>query len=221
MHNRSKLILTALVAAFALSALVGTASANRLSVSNQNLRVVWSSLTFSGGGFNVRCPVTLEGSFHYRSIVKSAGSLIGFINRAIVRRPCTGGEAFVLNGTEVLSGATTPNSLPWHVQYDSFTGTLPRPTGVRLRLVGAAFLIRITFLGIPVNCLFRSTEGEGAAFGIANLDATGRVTGLRADETSSIPLNSGSGVCPEEGSFSGTGTVTVAGSATPITVTLI
>ncbi|HZV73419.1 MAG TPA: hypothetical protein VFF79_06865 [Conexibacter sp.] len=209
-------MLTALSAAVMLAALVGTASANRLSVSESTLRAVWpeeSKLNFSNtaGGLEISCSVTLEGSFHSRSIVKTRGSLIGYITRAIVGPVANCVKNNVTN-VQVLTA-----SLPWHVRYDSFTGTLPAITGVRLQLVGAAFLL--TAFG--ASCLYRSTP-EQPAFGIANREAGGTITGLQAENGSEIPLASGGILCPASGTFNGTATrVTKLGETATIRLTLI
>src|SRR5436853_3228582 len=115
MRLSTKLGLTALMAAMLLAAAIGTASARSLSVSNQSFRVTWSKLEFEGGlGIPTQCQVTLEGSFHSRTIAKVLRSLIGAITRAVVKtESCSGGRA-------------TVGAPPWHVTYQGFTGTLPR-----------------------------------------------------------------------------------------------
>ena len=222
MRNHSKLVLTALTAALVLAAAVSTASARRLQLSSQNITAKWTALTFSseGGGEGIEaiCPVTLEGSFHSRTISKVSGQLVGYITRAnLTSASCTfrGGATHVqiLNGTE---GTTT--SLPWHIQYNSFTGVLPRITGVRLALIGAAFLIR-AILG--VSCLYKSTQRE-PAFGTVEVnETTGAVTGLRADETRTIPLGVGGFGCPGSGFFLGRAAVTQTENAATITIRLV
>jgi len=186
MHKRSKLLLVGLASAMLLALAVSSASASRLSVNEQSWRVVWTPLSFSAGGNVVRCNVTLEGSFHYRTIVKSVGSLIGFITRAIANT-CTGGSATVLT-----------NTLPWHVQYGGFTGTLPNIATVRLSLIGASFNVRPSGL---VACLARSTT-ENPARGIATVSG-GTITKLTAEEGATIPLNGFLCEFAGEGTFSG------------------
>jgi len=204
MRNRTKLVLTALTAALVLSAAVGSASATRLEISNTGIRVLYRALTFSesGGGSETICPVTLEGTFHSRTISKVANSLVGFITRAFsASASCTGaGRAVVLAGT-----------LPWHVRYESFEGTLPNITGINLLLEGASFLI--TEFG--VSCLYR-----GQARGTAVREAGGAIT-LRADPNRLIPKSSGGILCPANGRFAGAEPVTNLGGTTPIRVTLV
>jgi hypothetical protein len=219
----SKILLTALTAALVLGAAVGTTSARRFEVSNQRFRVVWTALEFTGrepfgGTLRITCPVTLEGSLHSRTLSKVSGQLVGYITSANLTRPCNGGEAWILNGSERLWDGTTPTTtLPWHIRYDSFTGTLPIIEAIRVQLVGAAFLIRGP---LGVNCLFRSTAAA-PAFGFLNREAGGNISGLRADETSRILRSEGTAGCPPEGSFAGEGTVTLQGTTTKIRVTLV
>lgn len=155
-----KLSLAAASAAVALFALVGVASANSLSVSSQTMRIAWASVEASGGFGSVRCAFAIEGSMHTRTTTKTAGALIGYVTRASVG-PCEIGSATVLTET-----------LPWHVQYDSFTGTLPGITSFTLGIVGAKWRIREPVFG--VTCLFTSTEAEPniVSFGLSS----GRVT---------------------------------------------
>src|SRR5215218_2592066 len=133
MRTSVKLILTALAASLLLAAAVSTASAARLSTSNQNLRLTFTSLEFEGSEITIRCQVTLEGSFHTRTIAKVAEALTGAVTKAIVKsETCTGGRGAAFNGVETYNGTTTPNTLPWHVQYKGFTGTLPNIETLRL-----------------------------------------------------------------------------------------
>ena len=215
MRTRSKLLLTALTAAFVMAASVGTASAGRLSLAEQGYRAVWTPLEFTGLGglLRVRCNVTLRGSFHYRTLLKTR-SLVGYVTEARLTRPCTGGEAAILNGTEA-----APNTLPWHMTYDSFTGTLPAIRGVRLALVGAAFVLEVGGFG---TCLYQSTSAS-PAFGIINLNTTtGAALSLAADGNSRIPLKETiEGSCPANGSFTGTTSSLTNGAGGTASVRLI
>jgi hypothetical protein len=214
MRNRSKLLLSALTAAFVLSMAVGSASANRLSLSAQDFDARWSSLIFtSDAGSSLTCPVTLQGSFHSRTIAKVPNALIGFVSRASVRGQnsagnCTGGTATVLTAT-----------LPWHITYRSFTGTLPNITGVNILLVNASFQIQPAG---SLTCLARTTT-TNPAIGTVNVSG-GRATSLTAEENAGIPLTGAGGFCAfgGQGHFTGTtASLTRLGSTTSITVTLI
>jgi hypothetical protein len=211
MQRHIRLLLTGLAATAVLAAAVGTATAQRLVVSNQQIRAVWSSLELGNSvtSETLRCPVTLEGSFHSRTIVKTVGSLVGYVTRAAVSNAvCTGGHATILQET-----------LPWHLTYQSFTGTLPNISSVTLNLIRAGFIIETA----ANNCRAVTTALRPAR-GIATVGAGGAVTGLRADETATIPLVNGPGgfACSlATGFFRGVGAVTLLGNTTAISITLI
>jgi hypothetical protein len=211
MYRHGKLLISGLISALTLGALVSTASANRVALSNQTFRATWTELGFIGF-VTVRCPVTIEGSFHSRTGSKIAEQLIGYVTKATISEGrCTGASARVLQ-----------ESLPWHIRYESFTGVLPRISGVGLRKVGLAFQVTGVVLGFPVSCLFKSTAASPAV-GTVNVNtATGAVESLRPNEAAPIPLSSGSGACGNSARLSGTSTtVTTQGSTTRITFTLV
>lgn len=176
MRNRSKLLLAAFTATIVMSLAVGSASARRFEVSSQNFRIRWAPLIFAaGGGVSVSCPVTLSGSFHSKTLSKVSGQLIGYVNVAQVgagEPPCTGGTA-----------RARTESLPWHVQYNSFGGSLPRITSVTLTLVGARFEI----VAAGVRCEAGTTQAN-PAWGRVTLNASGVATEFKALEERTIPL---------------------------------
>lgn len=183
-----------------LGAHVGVASAGRLSSSSQTLRATFARLEFTGGFGTASCPVTIEGSFHSRSIAKIAGSLTGHITRSVVGA-CNAGAVTVLTET-----------LPWHTQYSSFSGTLPNITNIRANIIGVAFSIREPAFGI--TCLARSEARQPSTLTL-NREGGGAITTVTAGGT--VGTN-----CGASGSLSGTSSsITVLNSATRITVTLI
>ncbi len=197
MSTRTRLLWGALLAALTLSAALSTAQARRIETSEQHFLAIWEEaekLTFEAIA-NIECKVTLEGSFHSRTISKVCGQLIGYVTNAQVARPCVGGNGWALNGVERLkNGMTTSQTLPWHIRYASFRGTLPRISGIRTQLVGAQFLIEGAGLG---ECLATTTAAK-PAFGIIEVnETTGAVEGLRADESVTIPSITLAGLCPE------------------------
>jgi hypothetical protein len=207
MRTRSTAVLVGLPAALVMALAVGSASANRLSYSNQSFRITWSSLTFSGsgGGFPITCPVTLEGSFHSSTMAKTTELQVAHITRAAVGT-CQEG-----------TGAILRESLPWRVTFRSFSGTLPNITSVRHYLIGAAFQVEP---GFGIVCL-ATTSTEFPAAGDANREAGGNITSLTPDSSLAIPVT-GSPQCPLAGIFSGTGEVFVLGSSsTRVRLTLI
>ncbi len=146
MRTSVKLCFTALTAALLLASAIATTSARNLSVSNQQFRVTWQELEFAIEIVTIICHVTLEGSFHYRTIVKRERTLIGYITQVAVRRPCRNGEAWAANGREAHPRlGVLANTLPWHVTYEGFAGTLPCITSIFLLLRGARFKIHSFF----------------------------------------------------------------------------
>lgn len=211
MRKHTKLLVAGITAALLMGLGVASASARSFSTTESAFRVTWRSLEFTASIFEIRCPVTLEGSFHGSTITKAPKGLIGYITRAVVNNTaCTGGRATVLTET-----------LPWHIRYDSFAGTLPNITSIRVLLSNASFQIAARTIFGDITCLARSEPSRPAEGRITRNVTTGQVTGLVAEPVPPIPIVSGSGFCPEEGTFSGTGTVTRLGGTTPITVTLI
>lgn len=202
MRTRSKLLFAALTSALVLAAVVGSASANRLSQTEQGFRVTYSPLTFTPSfGTAARCRVTLEGTFHARTIVKTAGALIGFVTRASVG-PCESGTARV-----------NAESLPWHITYGGFEGTLPNITSISQNLIRPSFTIQGEIFGLRVNCRYTTPSQRG----INTRESRGAVTSQSPGSESTSSETEG---CPS-GRQGGTGTVTGLGNTTPIVVTLI
>jgi hypothetical protein len=141
MRTSAKLGLTTLIAALLLASAVSAASASNLSIEPQNIRTTWSSLEFVSPIVTVRCPVTLEGSFHSRTMPKVMRLLIGAVTRVTIKRDsCREGEASI-------------TGLPWHITYEGFAGTLPRITAIRLLL--SRFLFNINRpLGLARTCKY-------------------------------------------------------------------
>ena len=205
-HKHLRTLIAALTATILLAAATNAATARSLSISNQNVRGTWSSLEFNGGSVIFRCRVTLEGSFHTRTVAKVARSLVGAVTRATVD------EANCTNG----NGRPRNETLPWHITYEGFTGTLPNISGVFLLLSRFRFT-----LTVPGLCT--------ADYGTATDNITGRVNLSGGEITSLEPvagrnratLHSGGAFCPGSGTFGGSGTVTLLGTTTRIRVTLI
>jgi hypothetical protein len=183
-------IMLAVLGTTLLSAgLVGSASAGRLQTSSQRVKATWARLEFRGGFGTVECEVVVEGSFHARTIAKTTGALTGSITVATITR-CARGTATVLRET-----------LPWHVQYQSFTGTLPNITSISARVVEIAFVMREPTFG--VTCLARGpgTISFGQAAGGVIVQATaggttpcGSFSGTLGGSTTNVDNGSGARV---------------------------
>jgi hypothetical protein len=87
------------------------------------------------GSPKVSCPVTLEGSFHRRTIAKTLNLLVGYITRGLV-----GAALTCRGGTATIAAA----SLPWHVQYLSFEGPLPTITRMNVLVIGLEMSVQVT-----------------------------------------------------------------------------
>jgi hypothetical protein len=220
MRTRSKVLLAALAAAVVLGALASDAGARRFEVSEQHFRAVFENLKFIGSigtSFEIVCRTTLEGSFHSRTISKVCGQLIGFITRAFVQRPCTGGgEVWFLNGSEVQEGVTLGQTLPWHIRYDGFAGVLPRITRINIQVISYSLLV---FFSLS-RCLYLSNAERPAYMEFEVIE--GQLARLRHDETRSIPLHSTiSGICESTIRLAHDAPVTVQGRTTAINVRLV
>ncbi len=222
MNRYLKYHIAAIAAATTLLALLATgASARNFSTSNQQFRVVWTELQFNGGAV-IACSLTLEGSFHYRSIVKRERALIGYITAARVRHPCEGGEAWAANGTESHPRlGRLANTLPWHITYEGFVGALPNITQIHFLVRGGRFKIH-TFL----NTLCLYGDANDNITGRAVREARGAITTLEpvaGRNKARLVVELGSGFCPAEGAFSNgrPAQVFLLNTTTRITITLI
>lgn len=203
MRIHTRVLMAGLAVTMLMAFAVTAASAGRLSSSNQLIRSTYRRLTFAVSGLpSDTCQVTLEGSLHTRTITKSAGTLLGLITRVT---------------TAACSLPTTILNLPWHVRYNSFSGTLPNITLLTVTVSRASFGAGIFTIG----CL-GEPEIEG---NFVRNTATGAITAVRVVTRAGFPVRSyPSNNCPEEarGTFSGEeGTLEVLGSTTRITITLI
>jgi len=213
MRLYNKLFIGALAATALFAALATSASANRFSISNRNIRTVFTALEFRApeAATTITCAVTMEGTFHSNTIAKVTNALVGFINRATVNTPgCTniGGSG---NGRALVLQET----LPWHIRYNSFLGTLPEAR-IRLQLMNAGF--RLLGLTFGATCVYNASpfgivEGPTAGSGINRGNAF-----LRAEEVQGFE---GEGFGCPLGRFAGRGPITLTGTTTPVTVRLI
>ncbi len=221
MRNIVHLRLVGVLAGLLLATAVTTASAGRIESSTQNVRLVWSSLEFASI-VTVRCKLTLEGSFHSRTIQKVERTLIGAVTRAIMQAAsCTNGKAWAENGVEVAPLGTLASTLPWHITYESFEGTLPAITAVNLLLSRFRYVIEasgcIARYGTATDNITGRAVREGGGAITSLTPVEGRNTVNKVNELGTFP-------CPESGRFrapAGDGRVTVLNSTNRITISLI
>ncbi|HEX7292593.1 MAG TPA: hypothetical protein VF250_15850 [Conexibacter sp.] len=207
-------ILTLAALASSLALFAGIGAARQISLGSQFIRDLWPNAErlaiVTAGLPGVECIVTLEGSFHSRTIAKVRGALIGYLTNARVQHPCNGGEAWFLNGVERVG-----NTLPWHIKYESFRGVLPNIRDIRIQIIGLAILTEELFN----RCLWQSTSARPAFAEIAITG--GSAIGLFA-EPSEIPRQATLGLSEcvqtswENGSF-----MKILNTSTNVAVTLI
>jgi hypothetical protein len=150
----------------------------------------------------------LEGTFHSNTIAKVANSLIGYITRATFNTPgCVQEEG----STRAL---VLQETLPWHIRYSGFIGTLPN---VRFRLQFINLVLEL--LGTPVGTCRYSASPFGIIGGAAGGTIGGTSTTLTAENGVVIP--SSTPFCPSTQFSSGAAAVTLLGTTTAITVRLI
>jgi hypothetical protein len=223
MRTRSKLILAGLTASLLMGLAVSSATAGRLSTTNTRFRVTWAALRFADAtsetGINLTCRVTLEGSFHSATIRKVAGALIGAITRGIVDgNNCRGSN-------EPTRATILQESLPWHLTYESFAGTLPNITSITVLLRRYEFQISATIFFVTGTCLYLDggLPEENQAGQITRNTATGALSTLTALAGRRARFLRGSipEACPAFGALSGTGEVFLLGNTTRISITLI
>jgi hypothetical protein len=206
MRARSKLALISLAATVLMAFVAHAASARNLSVSNQNIRTTFDNVEIAAEGLpTTTCHVTLEGSFHQRTMTKTPETLTGFITR-VTTGSCS-------SGLTVLSA-----TLPWHTRYTDFSGSLPNITELGTKTAGMAF--NIGALGF--NCLARAE----IRIRIKIIISIGiRIFRGAQIPRQTIPFASGGGFgCPaSEGTIQSAtdGTMMLLGATTSITVTLI
>jgi hypothetical protein len=212
MPSRAKLLLALLSTTVAIAGAISSADARRLEVSEQGFLVLFREFVISdtSGIAQLSCEVNMEGSFHSRTFSKVSAALIGYVTEAAIHHPCVQGEVWFLNGMEIVEGVRLASTLPWHVTYASFRGTLPRMTSVEVAIQGFSLLTTV----FGTACLWQSTTARPfkgslsiAEGGFLEGHPMGQILGWRADETSAIPKREGSFACPESLVIRSTGTV--------------
>jgi hypothetical protein len=191
MNLLAKIFLTALTAAAIFASLAASASARNFSLTNRNIRVVWTETNPFEWVIEAltafKCRVTLEGSFHCATISKITEALVGYISRATTdQETCIDPSG---NGVRVVPRQET---LPWHIRYISFSGTLPR-IRPRLRLLGVGMrLLHFPTIG---NCNYRM-NAEFFVTGPAGAEVTEGPGSVKLDEA--LSFNSETFGCPRQ-----------------------
>lgn len=158
------------------------------------------TFTDSQAGTPRRCQLTLSGTYGAGPIPAASGWQLGPAGSAAFSL-CQVGAFTVLS-----AGA------PWPMTIDSFLGTLPNAaTGMRVNLPGFGFEQRTNVGGgVIVTCLYVGTLAYLVQFSGANPYALGSISLLG----STLPLVSGSPLCPSSGRLTGTLTASTAPTMT-------
>ena len=210
MRIATKISRVTLAIASILALAAGSAAALRsLSIRGETGVAAGSSqLVFSeggGGGVLLSCPVTLLRTIS-SSFPKTRGILIGAVTGILIGvcresfggatslRPLNVRETIELGGGRFLYTLRNEGSL-WRLFFDSFTGTLPRITGVRGWLE-AEFLITV----LETSCLYRGRAFEN----LVVAPETGVTREGSSETVTTLPLCSGGILCPSTGRLTGT-----------------
>ena len=143
MRSHTRPLVAAVAAGLVLAIAASTASAGRLRVSPTDLRIIWPSLTFASAGGGLTCPVTMTGSFHSSTIAKTT-NLIGHVTSAAAGTCQDADHSMVF----------LDETLPWHLSYHGFTGTLPLILTLLVRMGG----VSVQVSGEGIFCLFNTTS---------------------------------------------------------------
>lgn len=120
--------------------------------------------------------------------------------------PCSGGVSHALAET-----------LPWHVRYASFAGTLPRITRIRIQIIELQF----TLIFSGITCLIKSTPANPAVLDVG-VNGSGEAATLTL--LPEFPMLVSGTFCQFGGNATGEGTAEVFTLITPqrrITVRLV
>jgi hypothetical protein len=192
----SKLLLIVVGATVLLGALVASTSARTLSSSTQSISSTWTRWNYTSGFGTTECELVLSERLHSGTIAKVVNSLVGYVTAANIPA-CRRGGLTVLRET-----------LPWHLTYRGFTGTLPNITTFATNVLGTSIKLREPTFG--ATCLARSSAASPNILTYSR-EAGGRLTSTA--ETGTIPCTGAINVTL---AISGTSS-----SVSAVTVTLI
>ncbi len=140
-------ILIAITTAVVISVVGGQAAVARTGIRFNRTTIYWGGAETIGGPFGlVICPVTATITLH-QTVAKIRGALMGLANLGYSTSSCITGNAGQLVGNRRVTGLAGP----YHVQFQSFDGTLPNITSISFAIVGVSFWITEPTFG--VSCL--------------------------------------------------------------------
>jgi len=149
------------------------------------------TLSDSGRSVNVACAVQLTGTLRREELEMTVGKELGRFTSSRVET-CSGGTLELLGPRA---------EAPWRFTYQAFTGTLPAGmTALKVKLEEIAIQASVTIIGMAVRCLYRGTTEL-----LMNLSAGSEYrVGLWPIIASEFRRSSGSALCPERATLSGT-----------------
>lgn len=125
------------VATLAIGTSVASAR-NGISYSN-GTTLTFPRMSFEGGlGEPLVCGITIAETLH-ANVLKSSGVLLGNANVTIATGTCSTGDMGLLVGGNRVTGSRGP----YHLTFQSYTGTLPNITSITRRLNDITFWIEI------------------------------------------------------------------------------
>ncbi len=170
-----KLTITASTAILALALMASAAIANSgISFSPTRTTLTFESARFEGGlGSPVSCSLTLDIELHPRTS-KTAGTLTGLSDVGF--NSCIDGTMGMLVGGRRVTGPQGP----FHVTYQSFTGTLPNITSITFKVNDVVLWYRqaeIDCLTAGAIDVLGTTTGGNPATGVNIASTSAPLTG--------------------------------------------
>lgn len=207
----SKLIRTALAAGAAVALLACTASAARLSTSEQGFEVEWQNffpqteLLIAAGGNSIVCEITFLGTLN-RTIAKTVGVAMGRFTHATMGR-CSEGTMIALEAT-----------MPWEILYREFSGTLPSYTSIGVSI--PRFSLRFRNRAGTLECLI-SVSAMNPVIARFTTGFGGTIDQFRMEERTRIPLSGSAGCALLTGVYQGAALAINLASTRSLTISLI
>jgi len=230
MHNRIRLLMTALLAVLGLSLAADAASASR-AIETGGARSVAASARLKFGetrleaGREITCDITLLRTIG-GSIPKTTGTLFGKVTGVAIDRGgnlsehCRHGGSILgigdiqpladvgrpgrhveLGNGVLLYDVTGGRAELWKLIYDSFQGTLPeRVTGIDFHIQGTQF----NFIRLLTILGSEECGWEGSAFGLLRIVGGVGSSATVVLERTSLRRTRGGALCPEPARFEGT-----------------
>jgi hypothetical protein len=183
-----RMMLAVVGAALLLATVVSAASARNLSTSSQAMRTSFARFDFSGGFGTLECEVVIEGSFHSRTTTKTVGTLVGYVTAGNITRCARGG------------GTIDRETLPWHVRYAGFGGTLPNIVTIFANTSGLSFRVREPTFGITcqvtgatstVSLVRTTATGATASATVSGTAPCSGIDGTLSSSTTSVDNRAG------------------------------